>query len=55
MALGSVPSCGDTARPRCTGALGAVTLPTGSWKGGQELAVSTHGAGERSAKKVALR
>lgn len=53
--LGSVPRCGDTARPHCADALEAATLPTGSWKGGQELAVSTHGAGKRFAKKVALR
>lgn len=34
---------------------GAVTLPPGSGKGGQELAVSTLGAGEGVAKKEALR
>ena len=45
------PGVEDTARPRCADAPEAATLPTKSWRGGQELAVSILGTEEGFQKR----
>ena len=48
------PGVGDAVRPRCAGAPAAAVLPTRSWRGSQELAVSTLGRDCQSKRDVTL-
>lgn len=53
--LGFVPRGGGRSQASRAGAPAAAVLPTRSWRGGQEPAVSTLGTGEGCKKEEALR